>query len=70
MRTPVKNTSSKRNGDSSPYENLQDPVTPSGRLTDRIQLLKRRCVEALGKRSFTDAYNFLKENQDVSIFHK
>ncbi len=44
----------------SPYINLQDPPTPSGRLSDRIQRLRMRCIEALGKEAFQDAYDYLR----------
>jgi hypothetical protein len=42
------------------YHNLQDPPTPSGRLSDRIERLRSKCLEALGKDVFREAYNFLK----------
>lgn len=50
----------------SPYYNLQDPPTPSGRLSDRIESLRLRCIEALGRDAFYDAYNFLKQTEYVS----
>ena len=49
-----------------PYENLQDSPVPSGRLSDRIQLIRQRCIDALGKEAFIAAYNYLKYNQVVS----
>lgn len=49
----------------SPYQNLQDPPTPSGRLSDRIERLRQKCVEALGRDAFDDAYKFLKEFEEV-----
>ena len=50
----------------SPYYNLQDPPSPSGRLGDRITRLRQRCVEALGNGAFEDVYGFLKTNDDDS----
>ena len=44
----------------SPYYNLQDPPSPSGRLGDRIQRLRERCREALGREAFERAYLYLK----------
>jgi hypothetical protein len=51
----------------SPYYNLQDPPTPSGRLSDRIELLKQRCIEALGRDAFRDAYNYLKQSNNYDL---
>jgi non-specific serine/threonine protein kinase/NIMA (never in mitosis gene a)-related kinase len=52
----------------SPYYNLQDPPTPTGRLSDRIERLRQRCIEALGAEAFFDAYRFLKD-YDVSFVY-
>lgn len=49
-----------------PYYNLHDAPSPSGRLSDRIERLRQRCVEALGKGAFEDAYSYLKQQEDVS----
>lgn len=43
----------------SPYQNLHDPPTPTGKLADRIRRLRDRCVDALGRSSFDRAYDFL-----------
>ena len=51
----------------SPYQNLQDPPTPSGRLSDRIDRLRQKCVEALGQEAFEDAYQFLKDFEEVCV---
>lgn len=45
------------------YGALQDPVSPSGKLSDRIERLRQRCMEALGRDAFMDAYNFLKQHE-------
>lgn len=45
---------------SSAYGALQDQPSPSGKLSDRIERLRQRCIEALGRDAFFDAYNFLK----------
>lgn len=50
----------------SPYENLQDGPTPSGRLGDRIRQLRQQCINALGKEPFASAYDFLRQNQVVN----
>ena len=44
----------------SPYHGLQDPPSPSGKLVERIARLRQRCVEALGKHAFDDAYQVRK----------
>ena len=49
------------------YQNLQDPPTPSGRLIDRIERLRLKCIEALGRDAFNDAYSFLKQCEEVCI---
>jgi len=49
----------------SPFTGLQDPPTPTGRLSDRIERLRLRCIEALGRDSFLDAYRFLKQYDDM-----
>lgn len=43
------------------YKNLVDAPSPSGRLGDRIIRLKQRCILALGKKAFDEAYNYLKQ---------
>ena len=69
--TPVK---SNNNGnrmavlrESPAYHGLADPPTPTGRLSDRIERLRQRCIEALGREAFHDAYNFLKSFDDQVI---
>jgi hypothetical protein len=49
----------------SAYGGLQDMPSPSGRLSDRIERLRQRCTEALGRDAFRDAYNFLKQHEEV-----
>lgn len=44
------------------YKNLVDAPSPSGRLGDRIIRLKQRCILALGKRAFDEAYSYLKQH--------
>ncbi len=51
----------------SPYYNLQDPPSPSGRLADRIVRLRQRCIEALGAGAFQDAYAFLKQSDEAGF---
>ena len=48
-----------------PYYNLQDAPSPSGRLSDRIERLRQRCIQALGRGAFEDAYSYLKEQENV-----
>ena len=48
----------------SPYYNLQDPPSPSGRLADRIERLRQRCIEALGQGAFDDVYVYLKGREE------
>ena len=43
----------------SPYQNLHDPPTPTGKLADRIRRLRDRCIDALGRSAFDQAYDFL-----------
>jgi hypothetical protein len=50
------------------YGGLQDLPSPSGRLSDRIERLRQRCTEALGRDAFRDAYQFLKQHEEVSSF--
>merc|ERR1712146_122687 len=54
------------------YRNLSDAPSPSGRLSDRIDRLRQRCVEALGRQSFEQAYMYLKslENDDRGIYEE
>lgn len=47
------------------YGGLQDIPSPSGRLSDRIERLRQRCTEALGRDAFRDAYHFLKQHEEV-----
>jgi hypothetical protein len=47
------------------YGGLQDLPSPSGRLSDRIERLRQRCTEALGRDAFRDAYHFLKQHEEV-----
>jgi hypothetical protein len=54
----------------SAYGGLQDMPSPSGRLSDRIERLRQRCTEALGRDAFRDAYNFLKQHEEVRIAHE
>lgn len=49
------------------YSALQDPPSPSGRLGDRIDRLRQRCIEALGKFAFNEAYTFLKQHEEVCL---
>lgn len=51
----------------SPYSNLADPPSPNGRLGDRIHRLRQRCVEALGREAFQDAYDFLRDHDDDGV---
>lgn len=53
----------------SAYGGLQDMPSPSGRLSDRIERLRQRCTEALGRDAFRDAYYFLKQHEEV-VPHK
>jgi hypothetical protein len=47
------------------YQGLQDAPSPSGKLSDRIERLRQRCMEALGRDAFMDAYNYLKQHELV-----
>lgn len=49
----------------SPYKNLQDAPSPSGRLGDRITRLRTRCIQALGRDAFQKAYDFLVASNEV-----
>lgn len=53
----------------SAYGGLQDMPSPSGRLSDRIERLRQRCTEALGRDAFRDAYYFLKQHEEVCLVH-
>ena len=53
----------------SAYGGLQDMPSPSGRLSDRIERLRQRCTEALGRDAFRDAYYFLKQHEEVFIVY-
>ena len=47
-----------------PFE-LSDPPSPTGRLADRISVLRQRCIEGLGEKVFHEAHKFLKYLQDA-----
>ena len=47
-----------------PHVGLSDAVSPSARIEDRVQGLRRRCEDGLGKRVFDEAYSFLKRLQE------
>jgi hypothetical protein len=49
----------------SPYAGLEDAPSPSGKLGERIARLRQRCVEALGRSAFEDAYLYLQEHDEV-----
>ena len=53
----------------SSYGGLQDLPSPSGRLSDRIERLRQRCTEALGRDAFLDAYHFLKQHEEVILHY-
>jgi len=42
---------------------LEDPPSPAGRLSDRIDNLRLRCIEGLGVSAFKQAYQVLKALQ-------
>jgi hypothetical protein len=44
---------------------LADAPSPSGRLEQRLQVLKARCVRAIGPDQFRAAYDYLKSVQDA-----
>ena len=44
---------------------LADTLSPSGRLAQRVQLLKQRCVRAIGPDQFRAVYDYLKSVQDA-----
>ncbi|GMH93893.1 hypothetical protein TL16_g12749 [Triparma laevis f. inornata] len=46
------------------YKGLSDAVSPSARIEDRVQGLRNRCEDGLGKAIFDRAYNFLKSLQE------
>ncbi|GMH80364.1 hypothetical protein TrST_g12903 [Triparma strigata] len=46
------------------YKELSDAVSPSARIEDRVQGLRNRCEDGLGKVVFDRAYHFLKSLQD------
>jgi hypothetical protein len=52
----------------SPYQNLHDPPTPTGKLADRIRRLRDRCIDALGRSAFEKAHKFLVEYVRPSIY--
>jgi len=62
LRSPVQSKVHDRNP---PLQDMMQP-SPSGRLSDRIERLRLRCTEALGRDAFTDAYNFLKQHEEDS----
>ena len=49
----------------SPYHGLQDAPSPSGKLGERIERLRQRCIEALGREAFDDAYQYLQDHEEV-----
>jgi len=51
----------------SPYAGLQDAPSPSGKLGERIERLRQRCIEALGRDSFEDAYQYLREHDESGV---
>lgn len=50
---------------SSAFGGLQDQPSPSGKLADRIERLRQKCMEALGRDTFIEAYLFLKKHDQV-----
>lgn len=46
----------------SSFKNLVDAPSPRGRLADRIARLRQRCVQALGRSAFEEAYTYLKSH--------
>mmetsp|Transcript_23817 Transcript_23817/g.66960 ORF Transcript_23817/g.66960 Transcript_23817/m.66960 type:complete len:997 (-) Transcript_23817:29-3019(-) len=48
-----------------PHNNLADAPSPSGRLEQRLQILKERCIGQMGARQFRRAYDYLKSVQDA-----
>ena len=44
---------------------LADAPSPSGRLEQRLQVLKERCIGQIGARKFRAAYDYLKSVQDA-----
>ena len=46
------------------YAGLSDAVSPSARIEDRVQGLRRRCEDGLGVQVFKEAYEFLKRLQE------
>ena len=51
-------------GDEDSYVGLSDAVSPSARIEDRVQGLRHRCEQGLGKKVFDEAYEFLKRLQE------
>ena len=47
------------------YYNLQDPPTPVGRLSDRINHLRQKCLDGLGKDVFNQACRFIQDFEEV-----
>ncbi len=43
--------------------NQATPPVQGGRFADRIQILRKRCIEGLGETRFSLAYSLLKENE-------
>ena len=50
------------------YQHLQDPATPSGRLIDRINRMRQKCIEGLGKEVFLEAYRVLQDYEEVIVY--
>eukprot|EP01035_Chromulina_nebulosa_P019219 gene19219-25070_t len=57
--TPRRNQKTSKAIKPSPYEDLVDSNTPNGKLSDRIKLLRQRCIDALGREPFLKAYKYL-----------
>lgn len=62
--TPRKFAGAPLRVDKDQYRDLHDPPTPTGRLGDRIERLRQKCVEALGMDAFTEAYSFLRQFEE------
>lgn len=47
---------------------LADAPSPTGRLADRIRVLRQRCIEGLGLEKFQEAHRYIKALQDDDDF--
>lgn len=65
MENPADRTIRRIKAPEPSYGGLQDAPSPSGKLSDRIERLRQRCMEALGRDAFMDAYNYLKQHEMV-----